>query len=545
MMNQNVEKTKNTNDWIIAITNVCLCVLTILFFSGIIKVNVKTFEMFCDTDMYLDTLVAKLMWEQKTLFPENWIFGNQYYVVATPVLCAIIYGFIGDLNLAMGIASSLMAVFVIISYMWMIWPFITKKTNGLVGVVALFACLICAEPYKDYMSQLFFVMCSYYACYLTTAFLVWGQYIRINEKIAQRRIESIMIIGICLFLSFCTGMQSIRQTIVMVLPLCMLEGVQCICRIIRKQKVCTWPFGFVIAITVVNICGIIFIKKLNIPQHVIYGELKLVDTVADIKTNIHSIWLALRSLIGIGETTSRWILGIHGIVCVVILIAILLVLVSICKGKKHANGLSVLILLCACSFCVVIGGKLISSMALRTVYLFIWYPLASLCIIYLFECCNGKWYRYGIVAFALLSLKSYDVSYGYIDNAIVEQDAKFQESFHMVEWMEKNGYDVVYGGWDLASDIAAASNGAVIATCWPYESKENIFAIAPWIVNTDTLKGQSNENAVYIVRNENEEYLITKAKEMGVKIHREKICTAYTVYTADELLVYADEHILD
>ena len=48
--------------------------------------------------MYSDAQIAKLMWEQKTIFPKNWIFGNQYYVIATPVLAAVMYGICGDIQ---------------------------------------------------------------------------------------------------------------------------------------------------------------------------------------------------------------------------------------------------------------------------------------------------------------------------------------------------------------------------------------------------------------------------------------------------------------
>ena len=36
-------------------------------------VNFAGFTSLCTADMYEDTLVAKLMWEQKTLFPEGFV----------------------------------------------------------------------------------------------------------------------------------------------------------------------------------------------------------------------------------------------------------------------------------------------------------------------------------------------------------------------------------------------------------------------------------------------------------------------------------------
>ena len=65
-----------------------IILVLLAYFAVFAIVNFAGFAYFCNADMYEDTLVARLMWEQKTLFPENYIFGNQYYVIATPVFAA-------------------------------------------------------------------------------------------------------------------------------------------------------------------------------------------------------------------------------------------------------------------------------------------------------------------------------------------------------------------------------------------------------------------------------------------------------------------------
>ena len=90
--------------------------LIILCIRAILIINFQGFPRYCDTDMYSDTLVAKLMWEQKTLFPQNWVFGNQFYVIATPVLCALFYGVTGNLNFSMGLAFTVMGLLILVSF---------------------------------------------------------------------------------------------------------------------------------------------------------------------------------------------------------------------------------------------------------------------------------------------------------------------------------------------------------------------------------------------------------------------------------------------
>ena len=75
-----------------------IILVLLAYFAVFAIVNFAGFAYFCNADMYEDTLVARLMWEQKTLFPANYIFGNQYYVIATPVFAALFYGRTGSMN---------------------------------------------------------------------------------------------------------------------------------------------------------------------------------------------------------------------------------------------------------------------------------------------------------------------------------------------------------------------------------------------------------------------------------------------------------------
>ena len=141
-------------------------------------VNFAGFAYFCNADMYEDTLVARLMWEQKTLFPENYIFGNQYYVIATPVFAALFYGLTGSMNTAMALATTLMSLLIVLSLGWMIKPYIKSRSARLAVLLTLAAAVYVPHILETDEGQLFFVMASYYACYLITFFFLAGDYVR-------------------------------------------------------------------------------------------------------------------------------------------------------------------------------------------------------------------------------------------------------------------------------------------------------------------------------------------------------------------------------
>lgn len=83
-------------------------------------INLAVTPQFYCTDMYEDVILSVEMWKGKTIFPSNWVFGNQVYVVATPVLAAFVYGLTDNALLSMGIASSIMAILVLLSFEWML-----------------------------------------------------------------------------------------------------------------------------------------------------------------------------------------------------------------------------------------------------------------------------------------------------------------------------------------------------------------------------------------------------------------------------------------
>ena len=59
-----------------------LTVLLLLVLLGYLAVfafaDFRGFARLSTSDMYEDTLVARLMWEEGTLFPTRFLFGNQY-----------------------------------------------------------------------------------------------------------------------------------------------------------------------------------------------------------------------------------------------------------------------------------------------------------------------------------------------------------------------------------------------------------------------------------------------------------------------------------
>ena len=76
--------------------SICSLLVFLIYIVSIFFVNYLGRDL-VNYDIYSDAILTKYIATEKTLFPEGWHFGNQVYVIATPVLGAFFY-FSGRLN---------------------------------------------------------------------------------------------------------------------------------------------------------------------------------------------------------------------------------------------------------------------------------------------------------------------------------------------------------------------------------------------------------------------------------------------------------------
>ena len=263
------------------IFSVVLTLLLFAFLGLVFYVNLSCNPEYYDGDIYNDINYAKEAWKAKSLFPKDWIFGNQTYVVATPVLAVLFYGITGNGFTAMAIASCIMTVFVILTYDWMTRTLFSynERTAGFLFMIG-FLLLKAHVATSQQGIQAFFTMASYYACYLINAFIVYGCYLRIRQGKFTGKHIVLAVIGVAL--SFGTGMQSLRQTAVMALPLVACEILMIIIYSIRDKKFAISSSTLFSAIVFVsNIAGLIAMKFIEINQNSIYGTTAFVKSLKE------------------------------------------------------------------------------------------------------------------------------------------------------------------------------------------------------------------------------------------------------------------------
>lgn len=427
-------------DWIL------LVILGILLVC-IGYVNSLHYPTFYNFDLYSDILYATEVWEHHSVFPDGWVFGNQLYVAATPVLAAVFYGIMSDALGAMGMASTVMALLVIASFYWMLIPCFTDPAPRLFACIVLILLPLCCGDAIFLINgwQLLFTMCSYYACYAITIFWAFGLYLRAWNQDKVRNWISLMLL--CCFSLF-MGMQSIRQTIIMVLPLAAMECIRLLLCFFRKDR--KWfRASTVVAglIAVFNLAGVVLIKFLPVDASSILGEFKLNGFSPESLTGaLQTFWLLFSP-------------GKRELFFTVIHVFVLVIAGLLILKKKNQSGV-VLIWLIVFSIGVVGMVDLLSNLNVRQRYYFMAYPLVAFLAAYFLTIRH----KVGsiVIRAAITVILVLTMTNGWNEKIVSEidkLDMQIENSYAEVsDYLTEEGYEAVFAGTDLGYKIAAASD---------------------------------------------------------------------------------------
>ncbi len=537
-------KEKNKSE---KIFSVILTVLLLAFLGLVFYVNLSCNPEYYDGDIYNDINYAKEAWKAKSIFPKDWIFGNQTYVVATPVLAALFYGIIGNGFTAMAIASCIMTVLIVLTYDWMTRTLFSynERMAGflfLIGVLLLKAHVATSQQ----GIQAFFTMASYYACYLINAFIVYGCYIRLRKGEFSGKHIAMSVIGIAL--SFGTGMQSLRQTAVMALPLVACEILMIIIYSIRDKKFAISSSTLFSAIVFVsNIAGLIAMKFIEINQNSIYGTTAFVKSLKEFLEkgffNVEYVVLTF----GLDSLELRVRLVVSTVFLLIILIGFILCVKDFFKNKCIDQGRFVLVMLLTLGCVSVFAAGVLTDVVNRALYYFMIYPLLAVCVSYIIVKYPGKRKAFfsiiAVFAAGMIAFRTVG-AVGEIKNGKDENSTAHQIANYMLD----NGYDTIYsvfglsGIMDGAENIIVASGDKIHLVQYKRVDRSKPMKPVEYLCVKDGYKQWDNEKSLYLLR----EWELPKVRELAEKYGVEMTKQAqfgeglYLYSMSENLCVYTD-----
>ena len=468
------------------IDNMILLAVLAVYFSAICLINFSAAPSMYDADMYCDYWYALQVWEHKSIFPDGWVFGNQLNAVSTPVLAGILYGLFRNWNVSLAAACTVMAVLTVVCYCWMMCGVNRQRKSRLLAVAVFLAITLyfgkAISGNKGW--TLFFTMCSYYAGYSITAFLAFGCYLRSLKGLAKKEW---ILLGVTCVLSFGTGIQSIRQTIVMVLPLLAAEFFRLLFGY-KKWALNRHPLLVAGGISAANVMGLIAVRLMDISQITILGEIE-VTPVSGVADACKTCFKMIHALLSNGKSESNAVLAVLLLICAVSLTQHVLL-----KEKKEQwLNENMLLLLFAVSIVCIAGIDIVTTMAIQPRYYFMIYPMIGYLVAYLYERCSRS-----RVAVMLVLLLIFGISCVRELPSVCKQawNRKSEESYAVGEYLLKNGYDTVYSNWDHGEDYAFATAGEIKVGYW-----EDTIPFVPvmYICDLEIYEAEP-EHCVYIFR---------------------------------------------
>lgn len=527
--------------------SIILTILLLAFLGLVFYVNLSCNPEYYDGDIYNDINYAKEAWKAKSIFPKDWIFGNQTYVVATPVLAALFYGIIGNGFTAMAIASCIMTVLIVLTYDWMTRTLFSynERMAGflfLIGVLLLKAHVATSQQ----GIQAFFTMASYYACYLINAFIVYGCYIRLRKGEFSGKHIAMSVIGIAL--SFGTGMQSLRQTAVMALPLVACEILMIIIYSIRDKKFAISSSTLFSAIVFVsNIAGLIAMKFIEINQKSIYGTTAFVKSLKEFLEkgffNVEYVVLTF----GLDSLELRVRLVVSTVFLLIILIGFILCVKDFFKNKCIDQGRFVLVMLLTLGCVSVFAAGVLTDVVNRALYYFMIYPLLAVCVSYIIVKYPGKRKAFfsiiAVFAAGMIAFRTVG-TVGEIKNGKDENSTAHQIANYMLD----NGYDTIYsvfglsGIMDGAENIIVASGDKIHLVQYKRVDRSKPMKPVEYLCVKDGYKQWDNEKSLYLLR----EWELPKVRELAEKYGVEMTKQAqfgeglYLYSMSENLCVYTD-----
>ncbi len=495
------------------------------------------------SDVYEDTLVARLMWEQKTLFPPSFLFGNQFYVIATPVLASLFYGLTGSMNGGMSLATLVMSVLLMLSMDWMLRPFVKERTVRY-GALLLFAasCFGPSTARREDGAQLFFVLCSFYACYLICAFVVLGDYARTRSDARLRPAALCLSALLC----FCTGMQSLRQTCVTILPLLCAEALRLGKRALGREVLFpaggSMPLLRTAVYTAANLAGAAAIRLIGPKQHTIYqgGSVLLGASLPQKLRETHKALVVVTGYDYTHGGKGHLFFLLMFLFCILLIAAAAWILLR--RRESCPDALAVFWLLTLLSCVGVLIAFFITNVSPRAIYLFPYYTLPALSFLIVAHGAGQR--RLCLLTALLLVLSSANLYFSYRDDLKAAFSTDKTNYQLMCDYAVENGYELVYGAQShSAADVALCSDGALIAGCWKDDTP---FLLSPYINIRDIYSFSDYSRALFIFQQyEIDSGVLDEVRGGGAELTFHGQFGPYHLYSSSRQLLYPVTDTID
>lgn len=462
---------------------ICICLIMI---SGIfIGANVFHYINYMDSDIASDTLLTEVLYQNNYRTPDTWYGSMERCVISAPNFAALLYPFLMDLNLSMGIACSALFI-VLITVMFLYYR---KMSYSIYA--ALIAALIPMILSRDAHNVLEMIIL--YAAYYVSHLIILYIMIILYSHVLRIGRVTIPVYLLTLSLAILGGLQGMHVIVFAFAPIAGAEVLRLLTEYIYDRKfyqksITIWTMAvFVTSFLVTSLTGSDSSDKHRNIRH-------------SIEKFTQIIFPQIRGVISIDGNNKFWVTAL----CIIGVIGYILLIRDTIKETKNDHDrltdkwamipfiISFLIMIFSLTFTV-------TDSATR-------YYIMQMFIIgtgtgYVFRYIRNVVLEAGIVAIvtmvAILSIEA-DYNLYFDDNVIYNAD-----KYRVVNWLEDNNYTDGYAVFDIANMLSVVSNNKV-----HIRSVDNMSNLNPckWLTYAEWYKPYTmkDDHIVYIVVTDND-----------------------------------------
>lgn len=432
-----------------------ICSLGILIFLTLICLaNIFHYNFRMNADIASEALLGQLIWDSGQWIPESWYSSTEVRIIGTANLSALFYGITGNLGLSMGLACVSAALLIGYSMIFLM----REALGGVKSHWILMAFLMLALPADYSLLEVLYLFAGYYAGHTAVLFLTLGVY---GGILRRKSMYGLMFISI--FLAFLLGMQGSRGLLIIYGPLFAVEIVRYfyifLTRIkniaIREQKQSIKPELKISTWVIIN-CVANYLGSC-MPVSVTFGFSR------NIRKGFYKLWEVVipdvMAVLGFRNV------GIFGRICLVFLLLnavyiLFLIILKIWK-KKDPEALEWIYLVVCASPIMTIFMVSFTTVESTGRYYYTFLIMLSMAVVLLFEqnkryLCSVKFLAW--VAVGYLSITNIINLYVPIMGC---EEPPENEYIEVTNYLERNGYSLVYATFENANTMTVISNGKV------------------------------------------------------------------------------------
>ncbi len=450
-----------------------VCILLFIYIGIFTYLNMFQYREHVDSDIAVDAMLAREIWEEKTLTPDNWVASTERLVVGVPALSALFYGASGSMVFSMGLACTIVGILLLAAIAF------TLKRCGISRLgIATALLALCALPINGlrndgqmvpFVILLWFLFADYYALHSICLFLCIAFYLYLrenNKNNTSKSAKARLILCWLVLAGLCGGLAlgGMRCLQVVVLPLVVWEVLLLFTeskhmgeKLPRKRFLAT---GFILTLLMVGAAAKLYPTNVEYPMY-------LQNATGMMNRLTKEVPAAILECLGIaGNCTLTSFAALMQLGILAVIALTVFGLIFLLRHKTTGQGASVplthkrlLQALCA-SFLLTVFIEVVTTAETAHNYFFtVWFVVIAVIALLITYYEKAAPRFAGLIALCVCCFAVCNIFYTYKD-CITSNDnlAEYQE---VIDFMESENIDHGYAEFWDASRICIMTDGDI------------------------------------------------------------------------------------